>query len=131
MLRLVTTRELDELRAAVRLLTNERNAARTESTGLRKELALSAQAQQFYRTEAEKWERRASKFIDQVAIAHGMLAAPAMQDPPQSRPDSARRIMAAIGIDTLPSKQSVRPADALTGVSEAAAAAAVAGVLSE
>lgn len=103
------------------------------------DLAVARQALLLSQREAGKWEARASRFIDQIGIAEGKIASPAMNEPAATPRSEVRGIFAALG-----KKELSRPVEDVTagtgytapastggflGVDDHAAQAAIADVL--
>lgn len=82
--------------------------------------------------EAAKWEARASRFIDQIGLADGKLAAPVMAADTRPPSESPRSILAALGQSSIPrtaTETVPTTAPTILGVNADAARDAIAGVL--
>lgn len=132
MIRLITTRRLrtliDDLRQATQEAHRLHQAAQLQLTGK----LLAEQSRDHWREQAEFWKARASRFIDQEHLKAGSIDSPVMGEAARPAESTTQRIMAAINVREINKKTSseeVPPPAAILGVSDAAARAAVAGVL--
>jgi hypothetical protein len=131
MIRIVFARRLQRLEL-------EAEGARADRALLQQQLShertlrlLAEQARDFHAAECAKWERRASKFIDQVGIADGKMTTPAMSEaaPPASSP--MQGVMAALSRRELHQTvtEPVPTTAPILGVDERAASEAIHGLL--
>lgn len=132
MIRLVTARRLKALVDDLRQATNEvhrlHQAAQMQLTGK----LLAEQARDHFKEEAAFWKARASRFIDQEHLKAGTIDSPVMSEAAPPTESAQRRVMAALNVQEInkPTRsEGVPPPAAVLGVNEAAARAAVAGVL--
>lgn len=134
MIRVVTVRRLRRLEAAAFVAQAQIERGLACESELRKRLELLRQALDYHARDAAEWKGRASRLIDQIGIASGALTAPAMSEQPPTPQGETRRVMAALGRQSLTVKPPVDPQPSdpsarVLGVDADAAAAAVAGVL--
>lgn len=105
---------------------------RLEAVRLREQLVAAAAARERAEQDAQYWRERAELFIDQIGLRSGTIYTPTMTPQPASGPEAeVNTVFAAMGKSELP-QEKARPAApaAVTGVSPAAAEAAVDDLLS-
>lgn len=112
-------REATQLRAELL----ETRAALSQRNQMHEALAVRvATAEEQWR----KWELRASRFIDQIGIAGGIIPSPAMTEPSPAPRDAVQGIMSALNVQEINRPAATKSVQA---VDDRAAAAAVAAVL--
>lgn len=132
MIRLISTRRLQQLELSLASTRSELGAERQRALAAAMQLRLTEQARDFYKLEADKWERRASRFIDQIGVKSATLDSPVMGDPAAPPPSEVRQVMTALSTHALRrtiDRDAAPAVPRILGVDETAAAEAVAGVL--
>lgn len=136
MFRLVTARRLRQLEATILARDGVIGALERDLVAGRTKV-LMLEAQLFdAKQSAAKWEKRAERFIDQIGIASGTLASPAMAEPAAPAGDAVKGIFAALGVKEMrrvpiadgPGTSDSTFGGSILGVDAAAAADAIAGV---
>lgn len=124
MIRIISARRLRHLETALVASRAVVERLTVENHGLQMRLTTATQ-------EWRTWEKRASRFIDQVGLKDATISAPVMTEPSPPPQSPTRQVMAALGRTSLsPSSPEPAPTTAgVLGVSESAARAALDGVL--
>lgn len=131
MIRLITTRRLTALQMENEHLRTELHRVRQAAHAVLAQARLAEQARDFHQEQATFWKTRAVRFIDQAQLKAGSIESPVMGEAAAPSPSGTQRIMQALNVREIhnPPAEKMPPSAAILGVDDAAARAAVAGVL--